>query len=275
MTSFDTLESSLQDSEPIEVYRIGFGATTYRFTSSQSSVTIGSETFEPIPIQRSEVVQSKEREATNLTVTMPGDEEFPRNYLNIAPGRTATLTVLRVQPNESPTFATQALLFKGTVSAVNYSDDGFTAQLVTRSIEFSKAKNVPRFTFMGMCNNFLYDPFCKVDPASFDALGTCSAGGATTTLTVAAAAGEADGYWTGGYITPTTGVNDFRMILAHSGDQITILLPFATDVTGENVQLFAGCNHILTGDCATKFDNVENFGGFHFVPNKNPFQTGL
>ena len=51
--------------------------------------------------------------------------------------------------------------------------------------------------------------------------------------------------------------------------------PFGVDVTGLNLQIFAGCNHELTGDCANKFQNAINFGGFAFVPNKNIFATGL
>ena len=273
MTTFDALESSLQDSQPIELYRVVFGTSTFLWTSSPESETVGGDTYTPIPIERNQININRERQPQTLNVKIPGDLELPRNYLNVAPGRSATLTLLRYQKNSAP--VTTALLFKGTITAVNYVEDGRFAQLVTRSIEFSRAQNIPRFTFMGMCNNFLYDPFCKVNPALFDAIGVCSAGGDTVTLTVAAAASEPDGFYNGGYITPTTGQSDFRMILSHVGDQITILLPFATDVTGQNVQIFAGCDHILTGDCATKFDNVENFGGFHYVPSRNIFSTGL
>jgi uncharacterized phage protein (TIGR02218 family) len=275
MTSLDTLEGSLQSSEPIEVYRIVFGSTVYRYTSSQTSVVLDGETYLPQPISRGRLSQNRERQPQTLDITVPGTLEFPRNYLNIAPGRIASVSIIRLQRNESPTFDTQLLIFKGTIGAVNYSDDGRFAKLIARSIEYSKAESVPRFTFMGMCNNFLYDPFCKVNPDLYNEIGTCSAGGTTTVLTVPNAANRADGFFNGGYITPTSGLTDFRMVLAHTGDQITILLPFAEDVTGAEVQIFSGCDHILTGDCATKFDNVENFGGFHFVPNKNIFSTGL
>lgn len=276
MTSLESLEASVESSEPIEVYRLTYGSTTFRWTSNQVAVTVGLETFEPLAIERGAIVYNRERQLQPVEIRLPGEIDFPRFYLNVAPGRTATLSILRLQRNESPAFDTQVLLFKGTISSVVYEDDGQTAKLVARSIEFEKAQSVPRYTFQGVCNHFLYDSFCKVVASAFDLLGTPTAGGTTAVLTIPEAAGLPDGYFNGGYITPTSGaIFDFRMILDHTGDQITILLPFADEVNGEPVQLFAGCDHVLTGDCATKFDNVENFGGFHFVPNKNIFSNGL
>lgn len=275
MTSFGTLEASRESSEPVEIYRITLGSTTYRYTSASADVIIGLETFAASAISRSNVVATRERNSDNFVITLPSSDPFPRNYLNIAPGVRANVTVFRLQLRESPSFATQALLFEGVVQQVAFSDDGYFAQIQCRSIENSRAENIPRYTFMGPCNHFLYDSQCGVNPGLFDTVSTVSAGGTTNVLTVPGAAAQADGYFDGGYLTPTTGQADFRMILSHTGDQITILLPFAVDVTNLNVQLFAGCDHTLSGDCALKFDNVENYGGSFFVPNKNIFTTGL
>ena len=275
MTTFDALETSTEGSRPIEIYRVTFGNDTFRWTSSQTLVTLDGDEYEPLEISRNNVSQSRERQPLNLEMSVPGDLPFVRNYLNIAPGRQAIVTCLRLQGDEVPTFDTQVLVFKGSVSTVSFVQDGRSAKIIARSIEFAKAQNIPRFTFSGVCNNLLYDPFCKVDPNDFDVVGTVSAGGMTTTLTVPEAAGEADGFYTGGYATVTSGFPDFRMILDHTGDQITILLPFSVDATGENIQLFAGCDHTLSGDCALKFDNVPNYGGSFFVPPKNIFSTGL
>ena len=50
---------------------------------------------------------------------------------------------------------------------------------------------------------------------------------------------------------------------------------------GSTVVVLAGCDHSVT-TCDTKFNtpedtqsNVINYGGFPFVPGKNPFETGL
>ena len=74
---------------------------------------------------------------------------------------------------------------------------------------------------------------------------------------------------------------DHRLILAQDGDDVTLLLPFAENIVGSTIVLLAGCDHSIT-TCDTKFStpldplsNVRNFGGFPFVPTKNPHETGL
>ena len=64
------------------------------------------------------------------------------------------------------------------------------------------------------------------------------------------------------------------MILAQSGDTMTLLLPFSLDVAGQDIDLFAGCAHDLT-TCDVKFAATLNYGGFPFVPRKNPFNVTL
>ena len=42
----------------------------------------------------------------------------------------------------------------------------------------------------------------------------------------------------------------------------------------QDIDLFAGCAHDLT-TCDVKFDAVLDYGGFPFVPRKNPFNVTL
>jgi hypothetical protein len=39
---------------------------------------------------------------------------------------------------------------------------------------------------------------------------------------------------------------------------------------GTTVTLFPGCDHTLA-TCSGKFSNTANYGGFPFMPTKNPF----
>ena len=42
---------------------------------------------------------------------------------------------------------------------------------------------------------------------------------------------------------------------------------------GQKVRLYPGCQHTLT-ICATRFNNLENYGGYPFIPLDNPFTSG-
>jgi uncharacterized phage protein (TIGR02218 family) len=275
MADYTTLEKSVQDSRPLEVYDFSLGAESFRYTSRGSPIVLGAATYEVETISRSAIEQGRDTKSSTVTIKVPSSNVFARKYVAIVPGRKATLSIIRLQRDEAPTFATQVLGFKGRVQAVNFADDGRVAEIAVRSLEDAGNRNIPRFKFTGVCNHLLYDNGCKVSPTGFSHVGACTSGGATTEIEVAGVDSQPDGYWTGGYVTPTTGDADFRMVLAHAGTTLTLMLPFSFDVTGINVQVFAGCDHLYTGDCATKFDNVIEFGGFPFVPNKNIYATGL
>ena len=271
MASYDTLEKSTEQSRPIELYQFVIGSTEYRFTSAEDNITIGSSVYTADAIARSRIEQGSDANNRTLTITMPSLNAIAQRYISVPPGEKCTVNVFRYQRDE-PSLATQLLLFKGQVQSVRFPNDGHSAEFAIRSIETALNRNIPRFTFMGMCNHILYDNACGVDQGLFDHLGEALSIDGTTVEVQGLNASGID--FVGGYVRPAaSGV--FRMVLAQSGDFLTMLLPFAVDPTGSNVQAFAGCDHVLTGDCALVFDNVAEFGGFAFVPNRNIFQTGL
>ena len=276
MADYDTLESGREGSRPVEVYKFTLGTSTFLFTSAEDTITLGTDVYVSETISRNQISQGGDNKNRNLIITVPADNEFAAKYVNIVPGETASLSLFRLQRDESPTFATQTLTFKGQVQSVRFPQDGNAAEINVRSIETALGRNVPRFTYMSTCNHVLYDQRCKVDPVPFRVIGNCTAEqrGPGNDITVVGATLQPDGFYTAGFCKPSA-ESDFRMILKHVGDVLTLLLPFAEPVLNTNVEVFAGCDHIVTGDCANKFDNVIDFGGFGFVPNRNPFVSGL
>jgi uncharacterized phage protein (TIGR02218 family) len=272
MTTFDALESSVESSRPIELYQFTLGTDFFRYTSAEDTITVGINDFVPESIARDTIAQGSDQENRTLSITLPSSNAFAAQYIDIVPGERASLDVFRFQRNEVPSLSTQILLFKGIVQSVRFPNDGSSAEVAVRSIETALNRVVPRYTYMAMCNHFLYDAQCQVDPDLFNIIGEVTAV-AGRVITVTGASGSGFDF-TGGYCRPT-GENDFRVILEHSGDDLTLLLPFRTDVLGGDVQVFAGCDHLVKGDCALVFDNVINFGGDPFVPNRNIFRDGL
>ena len=273
MATFDTLESSRQDSRPIEVYRIAIGTEApYLYTSAEDEITLGSEVFTPVAIARSEVSQGEDERKRVLTLVLPGANAFAQRYVETPPGQKATVTIIRLQRDETPTFFTQELVYKGSVQSVQFPDAGEVAQISVQSIEAATSRRIPRFRFMGMCNHIVYSAACGADPVAHSIIGA-TASVAGNVITVAGV--DASGHdFVGGYCKPTAEA-DFRLIIAQSVDSLTLLIPFASEIVGANMQLFAGCDHKIEGDCALVFDRVNDYGGFAFVPSKNPFATGI
>lgn len=272
MADFDTLESSGEASRPIELYEFSMGSTFFRYTSAEDELTIGIDVYAPLAIARGRIEQGSDQNNRNLSVTMPASTALAQEYVTVPPGEKVGLNIFRYQRDEAPAFDTQVLQFKGRVQTVRFPNDGHSAEFAIRSIESAVNGNLPRFGFAGTCQHILYDDACGATATDFDHLGTASSiSGNTITVSGASASGLD---FVGGYLRPT-GTNDFRMILAQSGDVLTMLLPFQEDPTGENMQLFAGCDHVIEGDCALVFDRVAEFGGFAFVPNRDIFASGI
>ncbi len=272
MATYDVLESSVEDSRPIELYEFVKGAETFRYTSAEDDLTPAADEFAAIAIARGAIAMGSDRNTRNLIVTMPASVGLAQKFIDIPPGEKTSLSIFRYQRDESPTFDTQVLAFTGTVQSVAFPDDGTVAEFALRSRESTMNRNVPRFTFMGMCNHILYDAACGVVQTSFDHVGTAS-GVIDDQITVSGVSGSGLDF-VGGYCKPSA-ESDFRMIIAQSGNVLTLLLPFQNDPDGANIQCFAGCDHVLTGDCALVFDNVAEFGGYAFVPSKDIFNSGL
>lgn len=272
MTTFDLLESGLESSEPIELFEFTLGTNVFRYTSSEDEITIGPNTFTPLAIARKNIIQGADANTRVVNITMPSNSALAMLYVSTVPGDRAFVSIFRYQRQEVPAFNTQVLLFQGLVQSVRFVNDAQSAEFAVRSLENALNQQIPRFTYMGMCNHFLYDVRCGINPALHNHIGTVTLVSGNDITVAGLAASGLD--VVSGYCQPT-GELDFRTVYAQSGDTITTLLPFASDPTGASLQVFAGCDHLVLGDCALTYDNVAKFGGFPFVPKRNIFETGI
>lgn len=272
--SLATYETSVESSRPIELYTFVLGATTWRYCTSADSITIGGNTWSPWAIERGRIEASQEDRDQSLELSADGSMPLARLYITSVPGLSATCKVERVQDLDTvPGPREIVTLFEGVVDSVAFADQGRTARFSIRALASALSKVVPRQGYSGVCNHVLYSPRCGVVKTSFDLPAANVEAISGNDITVTGADGQADGYWSGGYVE-TAGGLDRRLVVAHAGKVITLPLPFADLAVSDTVTIYAGCKHD-TSDCNSKFSNIVNFGGFPFVPKKNPFQTGL
>jgi uncharacterized phage protein (TIGR02218 family) len=279
--TFATYEESQESSQPIELYEIIVGTDVFRWTSAEDEVTAGGSTYTPEPgVRRTRISQNPAATNNEITITVGGSNDFAQMYVNVVPGQPASVTIRRVQRPDFPG-PEVITLFEGKVHSVNFKERALEADIVVQPQIQSRSREIPRFLYQGLCNNVLYDSSCKVDDtdAAFRHTGTVSAVNVDgTVLTVTGVSGFGAGWFDAGFIEVQ---DDARMILSSSGNDLTLLLPFPFTVTGSMSTVFAGCDLSIT-TCDTKFfttedasSNVLNFGGFQYVPSKNPFETGL
>jgi uncharacterized phage protein (TIGR02218 family) len=163
--------------------------------------------------------------------------------------------------------------WKGRVDSVTTS--GAIMTLNCEPIFSSLRRLGIRPCYQKTCRHALFGRGCNVDPDDYEEAGTVTAiAGNVLTVTEGS---ELDDM-TGGTLTAPDGTT--RMILAHSGDSITIMRPIKSLIAaliatpaGVAVSIFPGCEHNME-DCRDKFGNLGNYGG-HQIPRVNPMSQTL
>jgi len=277
--AFATNEEGVETGQPIELYEFHLNITTTRLTSAENDVTLPSTaiTYTAEAISRGRLLEAINDPSTNrLEVRLPANNDFVEQFRNIAPGQKATLTLYRMHRADLGSGDDRVTIFKGTVRSVSYVQDGREAVLQVLPLTSSYSKPMPRRTFQNGCNHMLYDGLCGIDKdsSSWKYSGTVlSVVGDVVTVSGAGSFSGLSDFFVSGYMEFG---NDYRTIVAQSGDALTLMAPFFSPPgVGQTVVCRAGCKGRVTTDCVNKFNNVNNFGGFPFVPKKNPFQTGL
>ena len=128
-----------------------------------------------------------------------------------------------------------------------------------------------RRRYQRSCPHVLYGNQCKVVKSDYATTGTATAISGLD-VTVAEAANQADGYYSGGILEWTTlaGFGRKVMIENHVGSTLTMLTPVPDLNAGTAVTIYPGCRR-TTADCVNKFNNLENYGGMPYIPLKSVF----
>jgi uncharacterized phage protein (TIGR02218 family) len=142
-----------------------------------------------------------------------------------------------------------------------------------------------RARYQKKCRHALYQRGCNLNDYDFAVVATATAvDGSVITVPDLADSNfdsntQGDGYFTGGMIETATGF--MRYIIDHTGDQLTLITPLSeltedvNDSSGDAVvTLYPGCDH-TRGTCKDKFNNLVNYGGFPWIPGKNPFGNNV
>lgn len=263
MSTYSELEFSVHGGRPVELYRFVHGAQVWTY-SSGPEIDHGNETYVAFPVGRDDLQQTRELHKSGLEIMLPRSSELSMLYLVGVPQSVVTVTIFRahVGASDGP-----VVYWKGRIVAVGWPDPA-TAKLTCESVFTSLKRPGLRARYQRMCRHALYSEQCGVDKGAYAVAGTVSAVDETgMVLTISEAGALADGWFTGGMLETSAGV--FQFVLGHSGSDISISSPggLAAD---DAVTLYPGCARSRES-CKNKYDNILNFGGFPWIPRRNPF----
>ena len=261
--SYAATEHSAAKGRPVELYRFALGLQRWTYTSGQTAVVYQSETYAPAPIRRSGIEQGNELHRAGLEITLPRDNPLAALFIASPPEGVMSVTLYRFHASDAD--AETITLWKGRVGGARLAGSELT--LTCEPVATSLKRPGLRARYQMICRHALYSAGCGALAASFRVDGTVAAVSGAS-VQVAAAASKPDGYFVAGMLT--TASAGARMIVGHTGANLTLVAPMPGLAVGMDVQLYAGCDHSVA-TCRDRFGNLPNFGGFPYIPIKNPF----
>lgn len=262
--SFDTAETGVATGAPLEVYLFEMGAQSWAFTPNDGALVVSGVTYDPATISRGEIDLSGEDEQGSLEVTLPRSSDVVGLFIPDLPPHPVTLTVRVGHRTETE----WRVLWSGEIASCDVRDS--EATLTGLPISRALRRILPPNTFSAMCNWEWGSPQCGVDVEAYRlAIVVAALGGMT--VTAADLASKPDGYFKGGWLEAPDG--ETHWIVRHVGDTVTLMSPFRSLPLGASLSAFPGCEHTIAA-CKT-FNNLPNFLGCPWTPNRNAFVVGL
>ncbi len=263
--TYAALENSVQQSAPVELYQISQGTENWYFCSGEQEVVYQSRVYTPNQIERDRIKQSTDIFKNGLRLTFPYTDNFAAQFLGFAPDDVTSITILRgdyADPDRQ-----FIVYWKGRV--VSAKTAGSRIDIECESVYTSIRRPGLRARFEYSCRHVLYGRGCGLSRElhKFVSLVVSVNNGVEVNVAGAGVVGGAD-YFVGGILKSNANVT--RFIVDQSGATLTLSRAIANLSGGQPVTIYPGCDH-LRATCETKFNNLDNFGGFPWIPSRNPF----
>jgi len=262
--TYNAYETSLDLGTPVELFEFIQGLQRWNYITGATPIVRLGQTYTPMPVRRDRIKQTNDIFKDSLKVTFPRDDAFASQFLGFAPEEVTTLTVLRGHYGDPDNEF--IVYWKGRVVGAKASGNEITVEC--ESVFTSIRRPGLRARFEYGCRHALYGARCGVNREAYKLEGAVTAIAGGLNVSVAGASLSPNGYYTGGMLVAPGGGS--RFLVAHTGDVVTLNRPLASLAGGQVVAIYPGCDHLRT-TCLNKFGNLDNFGGFPFIPQRNPF----
>lgn len=242
------------------------------------------QAFTPVQVRHGQVTSNDRYENRFTALTVGTEDTSLRRFFVAAAAVRLKAWIIRINGDKlrdevALEYAENCLIIEsGILSAFSFKGQAVAARITPEPFYVDRA--VPRYYFERLCNHALYGAGCNVDKNAFDfASEIVSMNPAQREIvTLGRPVGGAADRWVAGMFFHDASGNHFAVAWSQFDGVSNYKLKLHTwnpeFQVGDTLTLYAGCNHTTT-DCQNKFGNLANFGGFAFVPNRNPAVNGV
>lgn len=254
--------------------------TYYGFTDHDVQLTVDSLVYKPsAALERISMNLRNNAEVSNQELASAWSIDLPQEDLQAGLFDNAEIYVFKTSWVDVTLGKID--VFKGKLGAVQWSEDGFRADIVSSMQQLIKPIGA---TTTLKCRHLLFSTasdqqigFCGVSAGSFTYSSTISSIILQKMKFTCTTLGLANGFCSQGKLVWTGGNNagfdsTVKIHTAGGSDTIELFLPtnLAMQV-GDTFTIYAGCNK-TTDHCKNKFNNIANFGGFPHIRSEVNFK---
>jgi len=253
----------------VELYAFEGTSGSFRLTPHEFDVEIGGQRYERCPLERSALALGAEAAKSALELKLPPDHALVRHLLQATLTGEATAVRLAVARRDAwgDAWWLSGTRWMGRVLGVEVADD--SARIRCESAQVSLKRIGLRRLYSRACSHVLYSTACGATPITAESTVTQVSGRSVEFDGGVPAA--VSGMLAGGWLQTPAGARHMIVSESTAGVELLYPVPLAPQTP---VDLVAGCDHSMP-TCAARFDNLANYGGFPFIPTKNPFSTGV
>lgn len=264
--TFDARETSAWDGRPVQVYTFTRQSLVWRYTSADTDVVVGVNTYRAVPISGPDGLElTSEINRSAVKITVPRDNEVAMLYLDTAPSDTVTVIIHTFHDGDGE------LNFEWSGRVINVEWQGSVAVITAEPGYTGVRRTGLRRMYQRGCPHVLYGPACRANKDTYKLVTTASSI-ADNVVYAAGVNAHGDGYYSGGFVEweIAAGVYDRRYITMHVGANLSLAVLPHSMTLGQQISVYPGCDHQLQ-TCDQSFGNAPNYGGMPWLPTKNPF----
>lgn len=275
MTTYHEVEISTACAAPIRLYCFMCGAKRWTYTTGMESIThLGSLYVPPLGgIVDNGIRQTGQSSADTLKITVAAELELARLFLTCPPNSATEVTLFgrhaAVSGEES-----FVQLWHGELIEAKFID-GLRCELVCSLFSARLSQTGLRATWTRQCPHFPFSAACGLDADKYkQRLEVQSVGPEGIVVSGASADVSLSGGWAEWEDAVFAGVPRKRGIIKHEEDRLTLVGGPASGLrAGAVISAYPGCNRSVAA--CEKYENLERYGGFPGMPNKNPFENSV
>lgn len=248
--------------KPVELYRIWSGETIWYLTSSDAGVVYDEQTYQPATLSRGSLEYNSELDVSTMRVQLAGIAEPVARYIAQNPIDIVWIEIRRLfRGMETPA---AAVVFIGQIKTVIFK--GLSAEAECTGFEHYLKMPVPIYRYQITCNHRVFDASCGLNKDDYKVAALIALDASKTILTAEDLGLYGSGYFTGGFVEYG---DEKRAVIKHVGNSITMAYRMLLLEDGKTVNVLPGCNGRID-TCRDKYDNIEHFLGFPYIPDENP-----